>query len=389
MATIVDDDTPLYDLRTGGPLPGAAFVALVPGERAPLLPLDLPDGLRGPARESVARRQVSDLLGLAGDEIELRPGHGGPDRGVWHSTMVVWTAEIATWRARFVGDAPHCLAILPDYLALPAASDTWVIHVAGNRVRARLGVVDGFSSEPELARLLLAKAPKPARILRLGDPVKALDDDLAALKIPLHTEAQAMSGENTAAPRAFAHGELRLDLAVDPQRALEGLLKGLVLWRLPVALALSALVIWTAGNLIATTDRQARAETLRRDIVVALHATLLPDAPVLDIRRQVSQALADRQREASNARAQTPPFELFRQVADIVASTDARVTRAGFTADTGLGITVTLADFARLDHLKAALETGGISVTVARSNVAETDGIEAELLLNTAPRPGQ
>ena len=106
MATIVDDDTPLYDLRTGGPLPGAAFVALVPGERAPLLPLDLPDGLRGPARESVARRQVSDLLGLAGDEIELRPGHGGPDRGVWHSTMVVWTAEIATWRARFVGDAP-------------------------------------------------------------------------------------------------------------------------------------------------------------------------------------------------------------------------------------------------------------------------------------------
>jgi len=65
------------------------------------------------------------------------------------------------------------------------------------------------------------------------------------------------------------------------------------------------------------------------------------------------------------------------------------VTRAGFTADTGLGITVTLADFARLDHLKAALETGGISVTVARSNVAETDGIEAELLLNTAPRPGQ
>ena len=51
---------PLWRLGEGAP-PAGAFVALVPGDDAPLIALTLPAALAGAARLEVARRQVHDL----------------------------------------------------------------------------------------------------------------------------------------------------------------------------------------------------------------------------------------------------------------------------------------------------------------------------------------
>ena len=110
--------------------PGAALrgrTVLLPGELAPVLALDLPARLTGPARLSVARRQVTDLTGISPDVLDLRPlpeagagARAGRGRSrTWHRVMVTDTAALAPWRA--AAGAARARGLLPDYLALPAA----------------------------------------------------------------------------------------------------------------------------------------------------------------------------------------------------------------------------------------------------------------------------
>ncbi len=71
--------TELSWVEAGTGRAGAGRIALVPGALAPLIALDLPEGLRGAAREQVARRQLRDLTGLGDDRLQMRPFHGPRD----------------------------------------------------------------------------------------------------------------------------------------------------------------------------------------------------------------------------------------------------------------------------------------------------------------------
>ncbi len=92
-------------------------VALVPGALVPLLTLDLPDRLRGQVREQVARRQVRDQLGTQ-STVEMRPFQLPGTAADWTRALVADADHLAGWRG---AAGAGCRAVLPDYLALPAA----------------------------------------------------------------------------------------------------------------------------------------------------------------------------------------------------------------------------------------------------------------------------
>ena len=74
------------------PPPSGAFIAVVPGEAAPLFPLDLPARLRDGIRNQVARQQVENLLQDSLDAVELRVNRPGRDGA---AAALVVTAERA------------------------------------------------------------------------------------------------------------------------------------------------------------------------------------------------------------------------------------------------------------------------------------------------------
>src|SRR6056297_2519329 len=88
---------PLYDLSTGGALPVQPFVAVVPGEAVPLIPLDLPGALRGTARERVARRQLRDAYGGGEAGLDARPARLGETPETWQRMLVAEAGARADW----------------------------------------------------------------------------------------------------------------------------------------------------------------------------------------------------------------------------------------------------------------------------------------------------
>ncbi|PCJ04063.1 MAG: hypothetical protein COB16_19610, partial [Rhodobacteraceae bacterium] len=172
--------------RRGKPVAG--HIALVPGGEAPLLALQLPPGLQGAAREQVAWRQLQDQLGVTREQVEMRPYCGADKASSWTRVLVAGTDLMRRWRAAL---DPGCRALLPDYLALPASVDLWVLAVQGDRLRGRLGLLDGFSSELELARLMLtqmlgdAELARPKAVLLLEGELPGLEELLAEHEIAL------------------------------------------------------------------------------------------------------------------------------------------------------------------------------------------------------------
>ncbi len=207
-------------LRLGKTAPPAHAVVTVPGSQIPLLRLELPPGLRGQAREQVARRQLADRTGLSPDSLGLRPfvmqaasgqktaksGRGPqsprtqsprkPRPGTQNAgTRRTETQSTETqnggqnWTRVLVGDSQYlqelqaitCRAVLPDYLTLPTTAGLWTLALeqvtpaaaeteTAHRplLLARLGPEDGFSAQPAIALAMLRQqlehsAPEPPR----------------------------------------------------------------------------------------------------------------------------------------------------------------------------------------------------------------------------------
>ena len=229
-------------LARPGARPGPRAVALVPGGDVPLIALDLPAGLRGQAREDVARRQLKDRLGLGPEALVMRPfATDGAD--TWHHALVAEAGQLAAWR-----DLP-CRAVLPDYLALPAAEGVWTLAVEDGTLLARLGPGDGFSAPLPLAPAMLRaalKAGPPRAVLRLGAPSAALDDPLAEAQLHVARRAEEIAEAGLPLPQRLAHGELAMDLRRDPQAARARLRRRLRPWRWPYLFAACATGLWAA-----------------------------------------------------------------------------------------------------------------------------------------------
>jgi len=375
----------IHEVGSGAAMPERAFVATVPGAEVPLLPLELPPGLKGVTRERVARRQLHDAGGGAG--LDARPARLGPAREAWARMLVCDGALRADWAARVAPAGRRCRAVLPDYLALPAAPGLWVIEADEDAmVRVRMGVEDGFAAETELARALLdeaARAAAPAAILRRGAPSAPLDEWLATLGVPVCDGDDALAAEGIVPPVRFGYGELALDLARDPE-ALRAALRG-SLRRIAAALvlALAGFGLWVASVQIETDrlrdlDRRYRANTEEM-----LRAGLVPTGPVLDIRAQAEGALTRARAEAEAARTQSRPLDVLRAAGEVMVAHAPRITRASFQPGLGLVIDLEIGDFAALDALVNDLDAAGTEARVARSVAREGRGVEAVLALAT------
>ncbi|MGP6086815.1 hypothetical protein [Antarctobacter jejuensis] len=370
---------------TGGKRLRRRHVALVPGETVPILPLDLPPGVRGVARERVAQRQLTDLMGAQADTLQMRPValKGQEDR--WDRVMVTEAGQLATWRGQA---ARRCQAVLPDYLALPVSDRGWTIAHEDGRVRVRFGRSDGASTtEPALclqAARLLETDQRPDTILRFGPPLPAFEAQMAEAGIPVTVDAKAAKGLT-----AFGHGELALDLRADPQAARSRLRRQVGAWRWPVLIGAVAAGLWAAAQL--TVIRAAEQETaaITARTLEQVRDNFVPSGPILDTRVQVARALADSRANLRAASDTLSPLDLFASAAPVIAAAGAAPQNVTWEPATGLRLVLILPDFAAVDALVDALGAEALRVTVNEARLSETagDGVRAELSV-TLPEQG-
>ena len=393
-------------------------VVTVPGSQVPLLPLDLPKGLREQAREQVARRQLADRTGLPQDSLSLRPflprgGRQNPDS--WTRVMVADQVYLQTLAGI------SCRAVLPDYLTLPTSAGLWSLRLepetqnpeadtpeAGDpnvptQMMVRLGPEDGFGAQSPIALALLRQALQtpdpqisPPRAILLQQPDqpgpagKALQAEIETLAaehdIPLITQPEAAPALGLARPAVFAHGELDCDLRHNPMAARARLAAAVLPWRWPLlALALAA-SLWAAAQLIQLDQLQTERRTAEASAQALVKTHFIPAAPVLDARLQVSRALEDLRRAKGAAGSLHNPLELTARVAQVLAAADLRPDLLSYHSDSGLLLVLRLADFAAADRLATALQAADLSANLVESQVSEdSQGVRAEFVITPGP----
>jgi len=363
-------------------------VGLVPGAAVPILSLDLPRGLQGQAREQVALRQLRDRAGLTADQIELRPFASGARQEEWHRVLVADPDHLAAWRQQ-AGAA--CRAVLPDYLALPTSNDVWTVTHSAGQVRARLGPDDGFTAPAEMAlaifeRQLRDEASKPQAIYMLNGSLPALQALADTHEIPVVTESKALETLGLQIPRVLAHGELAYDLRRDPQLARSRLQATLAAWRWPLLVGLIAAGIWITAAQIEIARREAQIAALSAQTEAMVREYFIPDAPLLDLRAQVAQALAQRsatQGERSGSAATA--LDHFAQASEVIAEDDVQLISAAAPTADDLVLVVELANFADADGLFEKLRRAGLKVDVVETRVTNnTARVRSELRISEA-----
>ena len=375
----------MHWLGDAAALPEGPFVALVPGAQAPLIPVELPEGLRDPAREAVARRQLRDRLGPDAGAPEMHPARLAGAETAWSALLVVDSEAAAAWRAEVAPAGAACTAILPDYLALPTAEELWTIETATDGpVRARLGPRDGFCAEPALAAAMLERAlandPAPAAILWTGPEDAALRAVLSGADAPpIVTSAQALP-DTIAPPRRLAHGELALDLSADLGARSAALQARLAALRVPAALAVAGFAAWAVAVELDTRRTFDAAADLRAEIHADVRRDFIPEGPITDVRAQVTRVLDARRAAAGSDTDATGPLDGLHDAAAVIDGTEARLSAAVLQPGGEIRLELTVADFAALDALAAALRAQGLDVRVGQSSAAG-NGVTGTLIL--------
>lgn len=374
-----------------GPLPQQAFVALVPGADAPLVQLSLPQRLRGPARDAVARRQVADRLACDPATLDLRPARLGLRRDNWDAMMVIDRNAAAEWRAALSGrGATACSAMLPDYLALPTAARVWTVATlpdADAPVQVRLGPQDGFSAEPDLAALTLARTAAtvgaPAAVLRLGPPQAAVDAALAALPaVPLVTSPKGLP-DGLGPALVLGHGEAALDLREDRQARIDTLRARIMAVQVPAVLALAGLAAWMAATQIETERARAASTDLRAALTQQVRQDFGLTGPLLDIPAQILNEMERRTRLAGEGAGGPRALTQLQQAATILSTTPAlRVETVVQQPNGSLALDLAVSDFAALDLVAAQLRDAGLDVRIGRSSATAPGEVSGTLILS-------
>ncbi|WP_306131411.1 type II secretion system protein GspL [Roseivivax marinus] len=385
------EPTAFHRLDAAGPPPSGRHVLLVPGTEAPLLDLDLPARLRGPAREDVARRQLRDRIGPDGDRVELRPFALPRARTPWTRAVIADREAVADWRRRAGPSGAACRAVLPDYLGLPAAEGMWTVAQDGDLVRVRLGPGDGFTAEDDLARLVLGRtleADPPTAILALGGAADWLAEMARSAEIPLATTVEEAARRGLPVAETLRHGELALDLRADPRAARERMRRAVAPWRWALVAGALAAGLWAAAELVRLGALRAEIDTVRAATDAQVRDVFVPAGPILDVRVQVTRALADRQAAAGSAAARPDPVGLLHTMSEVVATIDARTEEIRFVAGEPMRLTATLGDFAAADALVAELRAAGLRADLVEARVSDgASGVRAEISVTPEGRP--
>ncbi|WP_170125472.1 type II secretion system protein GspL [Jannaschia seohaensis] len=368
---------------------GRRQILLVPGAEVAVLTLDLPPKLRGQAREQVARRQLRDRLGPGADRIEMRPFPEG-DGAAWTRVLVAARAHVDGWRAQ-AGQGGR--AVLPDYLALPTAPGVWTVTRGPSGLAVRLGPWDGFGGSDEVALALFERAlrdvsPLPSAVLALGPGLSRLTALATARGIPVETSPAAIAARGLPAPALLAHGEEALDLRRDPQVARSRLARRVLVWRWPMVLGLLAAGLWAASQILLYQRLEAETARLTAETTALVRESFVPTGPILDVRIQVSRALAERRAATETGPEAAAPLALLNRAAIVLAARGARPESLRYTEDGVLVVAAEVADFAEAEALAQALRDDGLQVepvdTSARDGVA---GVRTELRLRAGEGP--
>lgn len=369
---------PLWRLGEGAP-PTGAHVALVSGALVPLLPLTLPDKLRGIARERVAERQLVEQLSLPVDGFEMHP-LAAKGTKQFNRVLVADVAQAGGWRKAL---RAGCQGLLPDYLALPAAVDLWVVEVDGDMVRARLGPDDGFTAEPDLALQLLAEVAPPKAVLRLGVEDAVLDSYLGGLNVPILTDQGALKKAGFA-PLRWPDAIGGVDLKDPPSAIYDRLRVRILRWRTAVVFGALALVIWLGMVVLDTGRLQADAARDRALVDGLVREHFVPSGPILDVRAQVTAALDAARRPVAPVEQTLPALTQFQIAAPVLTADNLRLLTAAYRSDTGLVTSVEATDFAVLDQLIADLHQADFIVEQLDSRTQQSGGVVARLRLELA-----
>lgn len=381
----------MHRLTGGSKPPRGRHVAVVPGSEAALLPVDLPEGLRGLAREKVAERQVLDMLGAA-PRVDTRPAQIGGAGRFWKRALVAEADRIDMWRKEA---GRSCLAVLPDYLILPTSDHLWTIGLHDGVVLARLGPADGFSAHEVLAAPMLERAlaeageARPKAVYALpGAPdwVKTLFEDAG---IRVVTTPREVAKQGLQKPVVLRHGEIGLDLRNDPS-AERALLRRTVLpWRWPFLAGLLAVSVWSATQLIAIRGLEEALQNERDAMIEATRETLVPTGPVLDVRAQVRRVIADLRADAQAAQRQVSPLVPLGDALGVVYAANAETQIILVDRDGAVFLTLGLEDFAAVDRIVEMMTEVGLVTDVQSAGVDEDgSGVRVELRLVPATEGG-
>lgn len=368
-------------LTDGAPALKARQVGLVPGAEVPLMVVSLPAALRGHAREQVAERQMRDALVGGRDTVEIRPFHAPGQEQGWTRVLVADRAAVERWR-KLAG--PNCRAVLPDYLALPCSAGVWTVVCTGETVLARLGPEDGFSASLTVAARLLRDAlergPAPRAIYAPATLRPELETVFNGFDIALLREVEAFNKAKLDPPRVLAHGEAGFDLRRDPRAARAALKAAVLPWRWPFLVGALAAGLWAGAQMLALTGLEAQTAQYRKATLEMVRADFVPSGPVLDIRSQVSRALAEARVAATGAGQEASPLDLLGLSADVMTAQGAVPDTIDYSAENGLKMLVRVENFAAADALADALGEAGLSIDVVESRVSEAnDGVRTEL----------
>ena len=381
--------------RPGMSAPRSPHVVSVPGSELSVFPLDMPAGLRGAARERVALRQISAELGQDIARLRIWPLASPGEAGAWSHVLIADRDLCDEWR-RACG--PACVALLPDFLVLPWAEGLWSFAESNDgQWVVRTGAVAGLSAEPEIARAMLDAA------LRSGTEPKAIYvpggalDELKSLTgdrdIKVFDRADDVQKATGTMPRAFAHGELRFDLRIDPQAARDRLRRSVLPWRWPIFAGALTFGLWCALIVVQTAqitaqDRQWRAETTR-----LVREFFVPSGPLIDIRLQVARAL-DQLRAASAGQGERrDPLDVMNWVFPVLDHEDVAMELLQLSnegAQDGVLAILGLPDFAALDRTGTRADLAGLDMRVISSGIAEDgEGIVAQVLFQPSDAEGE
>lgn len=367
-------------VRLGTASPSPRQIVLVSGVDVPLFRLDLPAGLRGQAREQVARRQLTDRLGLHGDQVDMRPFAPGSGAEKWTRVLIADPQNLSQWRSF------ACRAVIPDYLSLPSTDGVWTVGSdtvpEGDLIMARLGSQDGFTVVPPLLVPMLDRAlietGKP-RALFLMEPLPQVEEWAAAHDIPVAQSAQDLSALELPALGVLTHDELSCDLRQDPMAARARLASQVLPWRWPLLAAGLAAGLFAATQIVATQRLQADTSRITQKTQALVKQHFVTSGPVLDARVQVSRVLAQLRGAAQGQGGQTDPVQLSWRVAEVVAATGAIPETMGYLAGDGVSLALRLPDFAATDRLTEALKQAGMKVELLDSRAStDADGVRAE-----------
>lgn len=367
---------PTHDLPTlkPGDVPSGRkpYVLVVPGQAVPVVNFDLPAGISGAARRRIARQQLADRLGTGTEDLFLAPCDSA--NALWTRALVCDASLRSDWLADPLAKDKGCRAVLPAYLALPAAEDLLSVEAEEDTVHVRLGLDDGFSAPAALAADLIARA-LAGRDLKYA---RVSDDVPESVKRLVTATGLATATQDVGA--RFAAGELAADLRAS-DKANPGAAVGLMLTAM--LLAVLAFALWSASLVVETRALQEQTAGVRASTNAMLRAGPIPDGPILDIRQQVTRALAER--SGSSGPDQGAPLTLFSRATVALFGSGAHVSAVDYAPETGLAIDVSTTDFAAIDALVAELRAAGMDVSTTGLRSRDQGGAAARLILAASP----